>query len=208
MTPPTIEPISVAEAKAFLQYGLDVQDDVIASLIATARAEVEQYCQRALLDQVWQLDAGGPPGVLWTSSGRVLGDESSESHADFFVRNLVAYRDAVGYDYAAPAIELPFAAPLLEVLTVKVDDVAQQTDTYRVDASTAPARLYLLGATTGWLEVTYRCGVETAALVPPALVGAVRNLFGLLFTFRGQVPPDARASVLAAVDSYRLADLV
>ena len=140
--------------------------------------------------------------------GAIVGVESTESHADFFIRNLVAYRDGLGYAYPAPAIELPFAAPLQEVLSVKVDDVEQPTDSYRVDASTSPARLYALGASSGWLEVTYRVGVDDPAAVPPALVGAVRNLLGLFFTFRGQLPPDAREAVLASVDTYRLAELV
>src|SRR3954464_5988323 len=66
LTPPTAEPWSVAEAKAFLRVEHDDDDAVIAALIAAARGHVEALSRRALLVQRWRcvLDA-------WPANGRV-----------------------------------------------------------------------------------------------------------------------------------------
>src|SRR6059058_1041830 len=66
LIPPSVEPWSVAEAKAFLRVQHDDDDAVIAALIAAARGHVEALSRRALLVQRWRfvLDA-------WPANGRV-----------------------------------------------------------------------------------------------------------------------------------------
>src|SRR4051812_19788403 len=66
LIPPTAEPWSVAEAKAFLRVEHDDDDAVIAALIAAARGHVEALSRRALLVQRWRcvLDA-------WPATGRL-----------------------------------------------------------------------------------------------------------------------------------------
>ena len=64
---PAIEPISLAEAKAFLRVEHDDDDDLIAALIAAARSEIEIATRRMLIQQTWRIVLDG-----WPASGRVV----------------------------------------------------------------------------------------------------------------------------------------
>lgn len=65
LTPPSREPLTLSEAKAFLRVDHADDDAVIAALIAAARVHVEAMTRRALLAQTWRfvLDA-------WPRHGR------------------------------------------------------------------------------------------------------------------------------------------
>lgn len=62
LTGPAIEPLSLAEAKAFLRVEHDDDDDLIAALIAGSRIHVEAQTRRALITQSWRLTRDGWPG--------------------------------------------------------------------------------------------------------------------------------------------------
>lgn len=66
LTPPALEPVSLADAKHFLRVEHDDDDDVIAALIAAARVHVEAQTRRALIDQTWRLVRD-----VWPASGRL-----------------------------------------------------------------------------------------------------------------------------------------
>jgi uncharacterized phiE125 gp8 family phage protein len=66
LTPPAVEPLSLAEAKAFLRIEHDDDDDVIAALIAGARIHVEAQSRRALIAQSWRLVRDA-----WPADGRI-----------------------------------------------------------------------------------------------------------------------------------------
>ncbi|OYX82726.1 MAG: hypothetical protein B7Y75_06045 [Azorhizobium sp. 35-67-5] len=63
---PTLEPLTLGEAKAFLRIDTDGEDPLISALIAAARRVVEASTGRALLTQSWRLvrDAWPPSGVF------------------------------------------------------------------------------------------------------------------------------------------------
>jgi uncharacterized phiE125 gp8 family phage protein len=67
LTPPAVEPWTVAEAKDFLRVEHSDDDTIIAALIAAARGHVEALTRRALLTQSWRfvLDA-------WPANGRIV----------------------------------------------------------------------------------------------------------------------------------------
>ena len=54
-TPPAVEPVSLAEAKAHLKIDTTDEDALIAALIAAARARAEWHTGRALITQAWTL---------------------------------------------------------------------------------------------------------------------------------------------------------
>lgn len=63
---PEAEPVSVAEAKAFLRLQHDSEDDLIAGLVKAAREDVERATGLALIDQAWRLtlDAWPARGIV------------------------------------------------------------------------------------------------------------------------------------------------
>jgi uncharacterized phiE125 gp8 family phage protein len=66
LSAPAVEPLSLAEAKAFLRVEHADDDDVIAALIAASRIHIEAQTRRALVTQDWRiiLDA-------WPVDGRL-----------------------------------------------------------------------------------------------------------------------------------------
>ena len=65
VTPPLQEPVSLAEAKAWLRLDTSDEDDLIAALITSARLVVETTTRRALIAQGWRLILDGwPPDAL------------------------------------------------------------------------------------------------------------------------------------------------
>jgi uncharacterized phiE125 gp8 family phage protein len=52
---PAEEPVSLAEAKAFLRLDSDAEDGLVLSLIAAARLHLEATTGRALVSQTWRL---------------------------------------------------------------------------------------------------------------------------------------------------------
>ena len=56
LSPPSAEPLSLAEAKLHLRVGADITEDdgLIAALIVTARQQAEHRTGRALVSQQWR----------------------------------------------------------------------------------------------------------------------------------------------------------
>jgi uncharacterized phiE125 gp8 family phage protein len=66
LAPPAAEPLSLAEAKAFLRVETADDDALVAALIAAARVHVERQTGLALMTQSWRM-------VLdcWPANGRI-----------------------------------------------------------------------------------------------------------------------------------------
>ena len=62
LTPPAVEPVTLADAKAYLRVDNDDDDAVISALIAGARAHIEAQTRRALITQTWRLVRDAWPG--------------------------------------------------------------------------------------------------------------------------------------------------
>ncbi len=63
---PGSEPVSLAEAKAFLRVEHDAEDGLIGTLLTGARVHVETHTRRALIAQSWRLVRDA-----WPSKGRI-----------------------------------------------------------------------------------------------------------------------------------------
>jgi uncharacterized phiE125 gp8 family phage protein len=55
ITPPAVEPVSLAECKVDLRVDQDADNDLIASLIAGARQDAEELSRRALVNRTLEL---------------------------------------------------------------------------------------------------------------------------------------------------------
>jgi uncharacterized phiE125 gp8 family phage protein len=67
LIPPAVEPVSLAEAKGYLRVEHADDDDLIAALIASARAHVEAQTRRALVTQTWRHSLD-----IWPTGHRVV----------------------------------------------------------------------------------------------------------------------------------------
>jgi uncharacterized phiE125 gp8 family phage protein len=66
LTPPAVEPVTLADAKAYLRVEHSDDDAVITALIAGARSHVEAQTRRALITQSWRLIRDS-----WPCDGRI-----------------------------------------------------------------------------------------------------------------------------------------
>jgi uncharacterized phiE125 gp8 family phage protein len=67
LTPPTVEPVTVSDAKAALRIDDTRFDALLPGLIAAARAVAEQETGRQLVQQVWRAELSD-----WPASGDVI----------------------------------------------------------------------------------------------------------------------------------------
>lgn len=63
ITPPAIEPVSVAEVKLHARISHAVEDSILEKWVAAARIEAENYQRRAYLGQIWELGLDIFPAV-------------------------------------------------------------------------------------------------------------------------------------------------
>jgi uncharacterized phiE125 gp8 family phage protein len=75
VTPPSVEPVSLAEAKAHLRVTHADDDDFISRLIIAARRQVEMRTGLRLIQQVWRVtyDKWPDDGTLRLPVGPVIG---------------------------------------------------------------------------------------------------------------------------------------
>lgn len=66
VTPPAIEPVTVAEAKAHLRLDHDADDALLGALVGAARCHVEALARQVLIEQTWRIyrDAWPRDGVV------------------------------------------------------------------------------------------------------------------------------------------------
>jgi len=64
-TPPALEPITLAEAKAHLRVDASDEDNYIAALIQAARATIEAWEWRSHITQTWELRLDAFPSGSW-----------------------------------------------------------------------------------------------------------------------------------------------
>ena len=58
-TNPAVEPVSLNEAKDHLRVDEATEDDLISRLISVSREHLEDYCNRGLITQTWELTQDG-----------------------------------------------------------------------------------------------------------------------------------------------------
>ncbi len=180
---PAAEPLTLAEAKAFLRIDHDAEDALVASLITAARATVEALTRRVLIDQQWRVVRDA-----WPASGLIRLPVNP-------ARALLA---AHVVDAAGAEVAVPLAALRL--------DGARLPGLIRVEPGAVPAP----GVRPGGIRIDLRAGHgPTAADVPAPLVAAVRLVLAHFYEHR-DVPAAAGAfpaSLDALVAPWRVARL-
>jgi hypothetical protein len=73
VTPPTMEPVSVADAKKHSRIFMDIDDNLVAGYISVARQRAESVMNRACLPQTWTLYLQTFPGRNQVTGYREFG---------------------------------------------------------------------------------------------------------------------------------------
>lgn len=184
LVPPATEPWTVVEAKSFLRVEHDDDDALIASLIASARGQVEALTRRGLITQIWRL-------VLdrWPSDGRIA-------------PRLAPLRDVT----AARIFDAAGNAILIDEERFVVDAAA--------NVIAAPGwSLPMPGRAVAGIELDVTVGFGDAASdVPDVLRHAVRTLVAHWYDNRGLVAIGASVAMLPGsvsvmIASYRVLSL-
>jgi uncharacterized phiE125 gp8 family phage protein len=186
LTGPAVEPVSLAEAKAFLRVEHDDDDDVIAALVTAARSYAEAQTRRALITQSWRLTRDA-----WPETGRI------------------AVRPAPLQSLEAARVHDGGSEPVVLDVAGFFPDVAGSqlvfAPSYESWALPRPGR-----AAGIELDVTLGYG-DAAVDVPEPLRQAIRLLIGHWYENRGLVAPGTAtvlpATVPALLAPYRMVSL-
>lgn len=177
-TPPAIEPVTLAEAKAHLKLDTDADDALITTLIAAARARAEWHTGRALITQSWTLWLDAWPQVIALPLPPLQAVTSVTTYG----------RDG--------------AAHVLDASTYFVDTIAGRIALK--DGHAPPTDLRRLNA----VAVAFTAGYGSAAAdVPAPLREAILELITFLYEHRGEAPADLPLECLALLAPYRMLKL-
>lgn len=180
VTPPSVEPVTLADAKAQARIDTDADDALVTGLITAARQWAERYTARAFITQTWNLFLDAKPiscGEWWDGvrDGAIIGRGNVE------------------------AIILP-RPPLISVVSVQTYD---NTDTatvwpstnYFVDTAREPGRVALrMGVTwpvatrlSNGIQVQYTAGYGAdGSTVPEPIKLAIKQLASHWYENRGE----------------------
>lgn len=199
LTPPSVEPLSLTEAKDHLRVDFSTDDTYITTLIPAARQYVEAICWRGLLTQTVELTLAG-----FTSHrhSHTYGGSFLPPYGGYFPFELHPHNLHHG-------IELPGgqAAALDEDAITYIDsNGAQQTldpSVYSFDNVSVPAKLHLAygksypNTRPQWnaVSITYDVGWATPDDVPSPIKQAMLLLVSQMYEHR---TPEV-AGVLSAV---------
>lgn len=181
-TAPTIEPLSIEEAKAHGNLTHDPDAVLMERLIRAARMWVENYTGRSLLTQTWQLSAPEFYQRLWLPRAAPLASVTFVKYYD--ANNALQTLASTVYSVAA------FSEPAFVELAV---DQSWPSVALRSDA----------------VQIEYVTGSTTVAAIPTPLVQAVALLVAHWYENReasitGVVQHDTRFAVEALCSEYRV----
>lgn len=182
---PAVEPVGLAEMKAYLRLDGNDEDDLVAALCTAARITVERHGRLALIEQTWRLVLREWPRrrCLRLPLGPILGIDAvrvSEESGSLVELGPEFFRLDESGGLAHLVLEAPAPDP----------------------AGPSPR-----------IEVDFSCGFGPAPTdVPESLVLAVRRLAALWFEHRGDEPnaatpglPSGIAALIAPFTRRRVA---
>jgi len=173
-TPPTAQPITLAEAKLHLRVDIDDEDLMIISLIDAATAACEHLMGRAIMPQKWQVsECSFHPGVIVLQRPTVTGIDSItyvDGNGDTQTLPPSAYRLIIGSDYTAAVV------PAWNAIWPSVS------------------------AQVGSVSVIFSCGYEDAGSVPGPIKSWIKLMVGALYKNR-ELVTDKQVFTLGMADS-------
>ncbi len=191
LVPPASEPVSLAEAKAWLRLDTSDEDDIVTALISSARAAIEVHTSRLFVTQTWRLTLDDWPTVPTGFCSVAPPGNAMMTLPLAPIASITAIRvyDAGG----APQV----MAPASYVLRGPPED-------RWIDFIVAPPSP---GQTRGGIEVDVIVGVGAPADVPQALRQAILMLVARLYENRGDgvepTPEMTRGAIHSLIAPFR-----
>lgn len=191
---PLAEPLSLSEAKSHLRVEFLDDDSLILGLIASARFDAENRCNRALVTQQWELVLDGFPRRLFN------GAFVTYAVYEQVVPNLQQLQTGYTIRFRAGKIELPMPK-LQSVDYVKYKDsvtgilITLDPSLYIVDMASTPGviapaygtywpdAMSVLNAVT----IGFTCGYGAPALVPDGIKSWMKIWIATLYENRESV---------------------
>lgn len=176
-TPPTAEPVALAEAKAHLKLDTADEDDLVTALIAAARARAEWHTGRALLTQAW---------TLWLDAWPRDGIEIPLPPLQGVTRLTVYAPDDTPrtLDPSAYQVDASSAPARLRLK----ENVSPPTDLRALNA----------------VELVFTAGYGAAAAVPAPIRQAILQIVADLHTNRGDADAVVSNAAQALLAPYRI----
>jgi hypothetical protein len=218
LTPPTVEPVVLADMKAYLNVDFPDSDTLIQSFISYARRYAEKVTKRALAPQTIQCTIEPPMIPEGELSGPIGGD--------FDAYRLNERITTVPFGFYGPSFALPFS-PVISVSTVEyqltpfdgqpatgmqwttlaaVDD--NNSANYLLDTNTDPMQIVLRPLlVANRYRFTYQAGYGDVSTGAPSetVVDAIKALCSWRFDNRqGQDIPQSITESLARERIYTL----
>ncbi|MQM29600.1 MAG: DNA-packaging protein [Candidatus Accumulibacter phosphatis] len=176
VTPPTAEPVSLAEAKLHMRVDFPEDDALIASLIAAARQAAETLTGRQLVTARWKLVLDCFPGP-----------------------SLMCVPAGLPFSLPGHAILLP-KCPVQSVFAIRYLDMSGTTQTmsrvdYAADTACEPARVTPVFGSAwpvslpqiGAVVLVFAAGYGDAASVPAGIKSWIKLRVGSLYAHREEV---------------------
>ncbi len=183
LTPPAVEPLSLAEAKHFLRVEHDDDAALITALITGARGHVEAATRRALMTQDWRLvlDAWPPHGRITlllaplqeVAAARVFdsGGAAQEIDAGNFVIDAAAAPGVIAFP------PWSVAAPGRALAGIEVDVVAGYGE--EASAVPEPLRQAIRLLVAHWYEHRVAVAAASAHSLPTGVAALIAPYRGL-----------------------------
>ncbi|HVZ70429.1 MAG TPA: head-tail connector protein [Rhizomicrobium sp.] len=181
ITPPAIEPVTLAEAKAHLKVDVTGDDALIGALIAAARARAEWHTGRAFITQSW---------VLWLDNWPERNCVEIPLPPSQAVTSFTIYAT----DDTATVLD----ASLYRV------DISSGPARIALKSCALVAGLRPLNA----VAIAFNAGYgDNASDVPQAIRTAILEIVAGLYTNRGDVAADPPQTAMAMLAPYRVMQL-
>jgi uncharacterized phiE125 gp8 family phage protein len=159
ITPPTAEPVSLAEAKLHLRKDASDEDALITRCIAAAREECEQKIERSIMQQDWEVTLDAFPRVITLPRPPIVTVTS------------LKYLDSAGVQQTL--------APSAYVLDAK----SEPGRVVPAFGTSWPAAQCMVNA----VEVRYTAGYADAGSVPSSIKDWILIRINTLYEFREQM---------------------
>ena len=179
VTPPALEPVTLADAKAHLKVDTSDDDALITRFIAAARARAEWHTGRALITQSWRLWLD-----QWPCDGVI----------EFPLPPLQSVASVIVY-------ALDDTATVLDPATYQIDSASSPARLTLKATVSPPTNLRAINSVA--VEFTAGYG-DTASDVPSGLCAEILELIAFLYENRGEAPAELPSDVLALLASYRI----